>query len=49
MCGEMEHFTALDESFSIYVKLKDNVKLRDNSSMVMVGKENIWMLMNEIV
>ena len=41
MCGEMEHFTALDESFSIYVKLKDNVKLRDNSSMVMVGKENI--------
>lgn len=49
MCGEMEHFTALDESFSIYVKLKENVKLRDNSSVVMVGKENIWMLMNEIV
>jgi len=41
MCGEMELFTTLDESFSIYVKLKDNVKLRDNSSMVMVGKENI--------
>jgi len=41
MCGEMELFTTLDESLSIYVKLKDNVKLRDNSSMVMVGKENI--------
>jgi hypothetical protein len=35
MCGEMELFTTLDDSFSTYLKL------RDNSSMVMVGKENI--------
>jgi hypothetical protein len=35
MCGEIELFTTLDESFSTYIKL------RDNSSMVMVEKENI--------
>ena len=43
MCGKKELFDNLDESFST------SVKLGDNSSMVVIGKGNIRMLMNGIV
>ena len=40
MCGKNEYFSDFDGSF------KDSVKLGNNSSMVVMGKGNVWLQVN---
>ncbi|KAL0420698.1 UNVERIFIED_CONTAM: hypothetical protein Slati_3092700 [Sesamum latifolium] len=43
MCGKKDYFTDFDENFS------DTVKLGDNTSMVVAGKGNVRLKVNDMV